>query len=66
VPKDPQARKQWLRKDTVERPISSEMRAALKKRYAEKADGIRYAEGFEICELGRQPSEKELKVLFPF
>jgi N-acetylglucosamine malate deacetylase 1 len=27
---------------------------------------IRYAEAFEICEYGRQPSAKELRNLFPF
>jgi N-acetylglucosamine malate deacetylase 1 len=32
----------------------------------EKAEGIRYAEAFEICEYGRRPSQAELKKLFPF
>lgn len=66
VPKDPQARREWLRKKQVERPIPAAMREALRKWYAGKADAVRYAEGFEICELGRQPSEKELRELFPF
>jgi N-acetylglucosamine malate deacetylase 1 len=33
---------------------------------AEKARGIRYAQGFEICEYGRQPSQDDLKKMFPF
>ena len=66
VPKDAQARKAWLRKGRIEHPLSAEMRDALRKRYAGKADAVRYAEGFEVCELGRQPSEKELRTLFPF
>lgn len=32
----------------------------------EKADGIKYAEAFELCEYGQQPNKDELKRLFPF
>ena len=32
----------------------------------EKGRQVRYAEAFEICEYGRQPSAEELKRLFPF
>ncbi|KPK77875.1 MAG: GlcNAc-PI de-N-acetylase [Phycisphaerae bacterium SM23_30] len=32
----------------------------------EKAQKVRYAEAFELCEYGRQPSAEELKMLFPF
>lgn len=32
----------------------------------EKGGKIRYAEAFEVCEYGRQPSPNELKKLFPF
>jgi N-acetylglucosamine malate deacetylase 1 len=32
---------------------------------AERAAGIRYAQAFELCEYGRQPSQAELKQLFP-
>lgn len=32
----------------------------------EKGKQIRYAEAFEICEYGRQPTEEELRQLFPF
>ncbi len=42
-------------------------RAELGRRYGPKeAAGIRYAEGFEICEYGRQPDEAEIRRLFPF
>jgi LmbE family N-acetylglucosaminyl deacetylase len=42
-------------------------REALTKFYGpEKARAVRYAQGFEICEYGRQPSQEELKRLFPF
>ncbi len=33
---------------------------------AEKAKSIRYAQGFEICEYGRRPSQAEMKQMFPF
>ena len=32
----------------------------------EKADAVRHAEAFEICEYGRHPDAAELKKLFPF
>ena len=32
----------------------------------EKANSVRYAEAFELCEYGRQPNQAELKRLFPF
>ena len=33
---------------------------------AEKGHQVRYAEAFELCEYGRQPSHDELKRMFPF
>lgn len=59
-----------------------EVRKSLAKRYAGYADSyrdalvkfygedrgrkVRYAQAFEVCEYGRQPSGDELKKLFPF
>ena len=41
--------------------------AALVRWYgAERAKTIKYAEVFEICEYGRQPSDQEIRKLFPF
>ncbi|HEY3455972.1 MAG TPA: PIG-L family deacetylase, partial [Bryobacteraceae bacterium] len=61
---------------------SQEVRTTLAKRYAAQADksrdalakfygperarSVRYAQTFEICEYGRQPSQDELKQMFPF
>jgi len=39
--------------------------ASLRKWYGEKADNIAHAEGFEICEYGKQPSDEEIIGLFP-
>ena len=33
---------------------------------AAKAQSIGYAEAFEVCEYGRQPSPEEIRELFPF
>jgi hypothetical protein len=37
----------------------------LSKWYGAKADKVKYAESFEICEYGHIPDEKEIKELFP-
>ena len=47
--------------------IADKYREAMSKWYSEdQAKKIKYAEAFEICEYGRQPSTKEIKRLFPF
>jgi len=67
VPKDPGARKTWL----ATQPIAAskakpEWREALEERYGAGAVRVQHAEAFEITEYGRQPSEEEIRVLFPF
>lgn len=65
VPEQKDKRKEWLRKNWT-LPISPEVRRSLKKWYGEeKGEAIKYAEAFEICEYGKQPSEKEILRLFP-
>ena len=32
----------------------------------EQGRQVRYAEAFEVCEYGRQPTREELRTLFPF
>jgi LmbE family N-acetylglucosaminyl deacetylase len=39
--------------------------AALKKWYGDKASEIKHVESFEICEYGKQPTDEELRKLFP-
>lgn len=41
-------------------------RDALVRWYEEAGRSIRYAEFFEVCEYGHQPSAAEIKALFPF
>jgi len=38
----------------------------LEKRYGAEATSIQHVEAFEITEYGRQPSEEEIRKLFPF
>jgi hypothetical protein len=66
VPKDPAARRKWL-KDTRAGQPSAAVREALVKWYGpEAAKAVRYAEAFEICEYGTRPDEAMLRKLFPF
>jgi LmbE family N-acetylglucosaminyl deacetylase len=67
VPKDPAERKKWLREwPMAERKLQPEWREALEKRYGTQAARIQHAEAFEITEYGHQPSEEEIRRLFPF
>jgi len=65
VPKDPAARLEWLRKERFH-PATGAIRESLVKWYGKNADSIRFAESFELCEYGRQPTEADLRKLFPF
>jgi LmbE family N-acetylglucosaminyl deacetylase len=71
-PKDPegrQARIQAVRRSAERRDagLADRFRKQLAEWYGqEQAGKIRYAEAFEICEYGRQPSKKEIRNLFPF
>jgi len=65
VPKDPEARKQWLRSQEPD-AVPPEWLTSLKKSYGAQTASIRHAEAFEITEYGRQPSEAEIRKLFPF
>lgn len=66
VPETPEARREWLQKRRVSRPIPESVRQALRKWYGSQGDSVRYAEAFEVCEYGSQPSPAELRRLFPF
>jgi hypothetical protein len=71
-PADESARK--LRRDAVRKALARRYagqadtyRDALVKFYGEdRGRKVRYAQAFEICEYGRQPSREDLKKLFPF
>lgn len=65
VPKDPSKHLEYLLKKRVAKP-NADVQKSLIKWYGEaKAASVRYAEAFEICEYGSQPSEAEIRTLFP-
>jgi len=63
VPKDPVERKKWLAASM--RGVGKLWRDALEKRYGAQAAGVQHAQAFEITEYGCQPSEEEIRKLFP-
>jgi len=65
VPKDPRARREWL-KSRRSSGVSPVARAVLEKWYGrEHAAKVKFAESFEIGEYGRRPNDDELRRLFP-
>lgn len=57
-------RQSWDRRAGAE---AKNYRPALNKWYGEeKGAEVKYAEAFEICEYGTQPSDEEIRRLFPF
>jgi LmbE family N-acetylglucosaminyl deacetylase len=66
VPKEPAARLAWLHNWRRGEPLPDAVKAALRKWYGAKADAVKDAEAFEVCEYGRQPTESDLRRLFPF
>jgi LmbE family N-acetylglucosaminyl deacetylase len=64
VPKDKNERKKWLAGNRSGR-INPAVRTSLEKWYGARAAEIKYAEAFEVCEYGSQPSQEDLKRLFP-
>ena len=73
VPTEPEARavrKQEFIDHCMWKPVwtrqADQYRDLIQRTYgAELATSTRYAESFEVCEYGRQPTQEELKDLFP-
>lgn len=72
VPSDPDEQKkrhQTVRDNFARRnsSIAERFRGQLGEWYGpDRAQQVKFAEAFEVCEYGRQPDSKELKRLFPF
>jgi LmbE family N-acetylglucosaminyl deacetylase len=65
----PMLRKAWLREAWESRQgnEATRHRNALNKWYgSERGQSVKFAEAFEICEYGRQPTDAEIRKLFPF
>jgi LmbE family N-acetylglucosaminyl deacetylase len=66
---DPAGRKKWLKDRWSQRQSreADRFRDTLLKLYGdERGKAVRFAEAFEICEYGRQPTAAEIRQLFPF
>jgi LmbE family N-acetylglucosaminyl deacetylase len=68
VPKGKAERLEWTRARAARRygAVADKYRARLIDRLGESAKDVKYAEAFEVCEYGTQPSFDDLKRLFPF
>ena len=69
VPTEPAARLEWTRNRVEKRygSLANQFRPKLIELLGEtKGKEVKYAEGFEICEYGSQPSAAELMRIFPF
>lgn len=64
VPKNDEDRLKWLSELRVN-PITNNIQASLNKWYGNDISSIKYVEVFEICEYGNQPSDEDIKRLFP-
>ena len=64
VPKDPAERKKWLREKRM-RPATPSIRGSAEKWYGPSAAKFQHFEAFEVAEYGAQPSEAEIRRLFP-
>ena len=65
----PELRRTWLRErwDKRQAAEATQHRSALLKWYGdERGKLVKYAEVFEICEFGHQPTDDEIRKLFPF
>jgi LmbE family N-acetylglucosaminyl deacetylase len=67
VPEGEEERKEFLRQGFIgNQNMSEEQRQGLIKWYGEtKGKQFKYAESFEICEYGYQPTEADIRRLFP-
>ncbi len=68
VPKEKEARRAWLAKRIKSRGgnISPERMAGLEKWYGkEAASKVQFTEAFEIAEYGKQPTDDEIRKMFP-
>ncbi|MCX6592046.1 MAG: PIG-L family deacetylase [Acidobacteria bacterium] len=64
VPKDPVERKRWLREKRM-RPATPAIRGSAEKWYGPSATKFQHFEAFEVAEYGAQPTEAEIRRLFP-
>ncbi len=67
VPEDADARRVFIREWLIDRDadVANDYRELLMQRYGAAGQTIKYAEAFELCQYGAQPSLAQLNELFP-
>lgn len=65
VPKDPSKYKEWLLQKRVAKPNTEVQKSLVKWYGSARASKVLYAEAFEICEYGTQPTDADIRNLFP-
>ena len=65
VPKNKEDRIKFLRQNWGGNITPEERKNLIKWYGKEHGENVKYAESFEVCEYGKQPSEEEIKQLFP-
>lgn len=67
VPDEAEARRVFIREWLIDRDadVANYYRDLLVQRYGEQGKTIKYAEAFELCQYGAQPSSEQLNELFP-
>jgi LmbE family N-acetylglucosaminyl deacetylase len=65
IPEGKEERKAWLKSKRTLAPNPTVMKVLEEWYGKENASQIKFAEAFEICEYGTQPSKEEIKRLFP-
>lgn len=65
VPKDPSKYKEWLLQKRVAKPNPEVQKSLVKWYGSARATKVLYAEAFEICEYGTQPTDADIRNLFP-
>lgn len=66
VPESAEERREWLASRWARRGVPEDYKAGLEKWYgSERAAQFNFVEAFEICEYGRQPTEEDIRRIFP-
>jgi len=66
VPESAEERREWLATRWARRGVPEDYKESLERWYgSERASEINFVEAFEICEFGRQPSEADIRRIFP-
>jgi LmbE family N-acetylglucosaminyl deacetylase len=65
VPKDPVARRTWLKQWVATGPTPAVRSSLVKWSGEQKANTVKYYEAFEICEYGAQPDDARIREIFP-